>query len=301
MRKGISLFGRKRIRDFTTKTEDAVVQKKDELMAMKLQEMDKSATLSGNLQMLPIDHIKLDRTQPPKTFRQLDALAASMVEKGMMQPVIVKIKNEQGIYHVIAGERRYLAAVKAGLAQIPCILREDTDANTLILQLLENNQREDVSPLEEAEALQQLINQLGVNKLEVAKEIGRDPAWISIRLGLNEASDAIKGLVKDGFIEDIRTLHDLRMFEKEAPKRCHAFIDRVRQNQIAGSYREAISLARQGSKQSKSSQKVMPTPQYINKIERVEDALILHLKGKKRPTQFTLSAEVWQAFLASVK
>jgi|GEM_PF-1802164 len=300
MGKGISLFGRRRTRDLASEEKTTVAAKKDELIALKLQEMNNAASVSGSLQELPIDKVHPDLNQPRKTFRNIESLARSIAEKGVIQPVIVSKKDTQGFYKIIAGERRYLASVKAGLQSISCIVRDETDANILLLQLLENDQRENVSPLEEADAIKRLIDDMDLSKLQIAKELGRDASWVSIRLGLQDASQEIKSLVKDGFIEDIRTLHELRMYEKEDAASALKLMMLIRNNQVAGSYREAISKARLSHKRIARGKPKITASQQITKLENLGDKLVVHLKGQRRPKEFRIDKSTLTRFLADI-
>jgi ParB family chromosome partitioning protein len=137
MSKKISLFGRKRTGELSKNHDDVAEKKRDELLALKLQEVNTDAKSAGTLQQLPLHMIKPDVNQPRKTFRNMESMADSIREKGIIQPIIVSTKNSDGIYTIIAGERRYRAAKLAGLSGIPCIIREENDANVVILQLLE--------------------------------------------------------------------------------------------------------------------------------------------------------------------
>ncbi len=298
MAKQISLFGRKRTSELDGSHHDTMTEmKKDELLAMKLAEINEDAKSSGTLQSLPLDKIKPDPNQPRKTFRNIDALAASIREQGIIQPIIVTPRQPDGCYRIIAGERRYLAAKQAEMNTIPCIIRDADDANIVILQLLENDQRESVSPMEEAEALLKLIETMGVNKNDVARELGRDAAWVSIRLGLKQCSDDIRQMVQDGLIEDVRTLHELRMFESEQPKKAKELMQRIRNNQVSGSYRQVISTLRQGVKAKKN---VPAAVRKVEKIEKVGKHLLVHVAGGKHPLQFEITPETLVRFLASV-
>jgi ParB family chromosome partitioning protein len=294
----VSLFGRKRISELSEDfgSSSATDVKKDELLALKLEEFNTDARQTGTLQMLPLNLIYPDPTQPRKIFKSVDSLAASIREKGVIQPIIVRTKNSQGHYVIIAGERRYRAAIAADLVTIPCIVRAETDASVLILQLLENDQRENVSPLEESEALSRLIDDMNISKTEVARELGRDVGWISIRLGLQKASEEIKQLVREGVIEDIRTLHELRMFEVEQPEKAKKLITRIRANTISGTYRHVISGARSGSKSRDPEEMVRA----ITGIERVNDEMVLHVVGKKRPVRYRVSTEMLKEFLEKI-
>jgi ParB family chromosome partitioning protein len=297
----VSLFGRKRTSELVEDQGSVLAAyatdvKKDELLALKLEEFNTDARQTGTLQMLPLNLIYPDPTQPRKIFKSVESLAASIREKGVIQPIIVRTKNAQGHYVIIAGERRYRAAIAADLVTIPCIVRSETDASVLILQLLENDQRENVSPLEESEALSRLIDDMNISKSEVARELGRDVGWISIRLGLQKASEDIKQLVREGVIEDVRTLHELRMFEVEQPEKAKKLITRIRANTISGTYRHVISGARSGSKSRDPEEMVRA----VTGIERVNDEMVLHVVGKKRPVRYRISREMLREFLEKI-
>jgi ParB family chromosome partitioning protein len=297
----VSLFGRKRTSELSESSGNphqnlATDVKKDELLALKLEEFNSDARQTGTLQMLPINLIYPDPTQPRKIFKSVDSLAASIHEKGVIQPIIVRTKNAEGHYVIIAGERRYRAAIAAELMTIPCIVRSESDASVLILQLLENDQRENVSPLEESEALSRLIDEMNLSKTDIARELGRDVGWISIRLGLKKASEDIKQLVREGIIEDIRTLHELRMFETEQPEKARKLITRIRSNTISGTYRHVISGARSTTKSRDPDEMVRA----VTGLERVNDEIVLHVVGKKRPVRYRVSTELLKEFLEKV-
>lgn len=296
MAKGISLFGRKRTVELGNTQRQA--EKKDELLALKLQSLNEDAHQAGTLQQIPIDLVLPDPGQPRKIFRQIDSLAASIQQKGIIQPIVVKAKNVDGQYIIIVGERRFQAAKQAGMKTVPCIIRQEDDANTLILQLLENDQRESVSPLEESDALAKLIHDMSVSKAQVAKELGRDPAWVSIRLGLQQASGDIKSLIEEGLVEDVRTLHELRMLEKDHPQQAKRFIGRVRKNQVVGSYRQVIANLR---KQQKKAQAPTATakPRKLYGIEKKGQTLLLDV-GAAQPLAFSVTPDVIVQFLANI-
>ncbi len=292
------LFGRKRTKDLAQDHQavDASEDKKDELLALKLKAMRAVAQSCGRLMELPVELLQPDPNQPRKSFHNIESLALSIQAKGIIQPIVITPRNEAGFYTIIAGERRFHAAKQAGLAVLPCIVRqEENDANVMILQLLENDQREDVSPLEEANALAKLVNELGVNKGRLAEELGRDSAWISIRLGLLQASDEIKSLVTDGVIEDVRTLHELRKLEQENPTVAAEMINQFRYNQVSGSYRQVISQTRQ---RIKTANKAPLRKKRIQRIELAHQQLLLHCGGK-HPMVFELPQAVLNAFLES--
>lgn len=300
--KKISLFGRKRLSDLadssgaSSPSSSIVDNKKDELLALKLDEINSEAKSAGNLQMLPLDLLKPDPNQPRKLFRNIESLAKSIEEQGIIQPIIVSPKSKDGSYMIIAGERRYRAAQLANLPSLPCIIRQETDANVLILQLLENDQRENVSPLEESEALSKLIDDMKISKAQIARELGREASWVSIRLGLQKASDGIKSLIQEGVIEDIRTLHELRMFEEAEPIKAKALITRMRNNTLAGSYRQVIANARREKNPSIRSARAYK----IRSMVLDNGYLELDL-GTDRPVRYAVSQKIIEEFIDSLE
>src|SRR5581483_2589626 len=141
---------------------------------------------------LPIDQIAVNPNQPRKVFRPeaLDELAASIKSSGVIQPVVVR-RVGQG-YQLIAGERRWRAARQAGLERIPAVVREATDAESLELALVENLLREDLNPMEEAEAYQSLLAQFQWTQEELAQRIGRDRSSIANSLRLLRLPEPIQ-------------------------------------------------------------------------------------------------------------
>jgi len=146
---------------------------------------------------VPLDQIEANPNQPRKAFdlAALDELTASIRHSGMIQPIVVRRLGEG--YQLIAGERRWRAARQAGLTRIPAVVREVSDAESLELALVENLLREDLNPMEEAEAYQKLLAQYGWTQEELAQRIGRDRASIANSLRLlrlpPEVQDDLRG------------------------------------------------------------------------------------------------------------
>lgn len=127
----------------------------------------------------PIEEIKPHRGQPRKTFSpgKLEELAASIREKGIIQPLVVRRKSDH--YELIAGERRWRAAQKAGLREVPVVIQDVSDDTALEMALIENIQREDLNAVEEAEAYHALQEQLGLSHEELAKRVGKDRSTVA--------------------------------------------------------------------------------------------------------------------------
>ena len=156
------------------------------------------ADAAGELRTLAVDAIQAGRYQPRHAFDEdkLDELAASIKAQGLIQPVVVRATGA-GRYELIAGERRWRAARKAGLGEIPALVKAVPDQAILAMALIENIQREDLSPLEEAQALARLIEEFGLTHQQAADAVGRSRAAVSNLLRLLDLPAAIKRLLDE--------------------------------------------------------------------------------------------------------
>lgn len=158
--------------------------------------------VSGGFQELPISSIKPNRYQPREHFDEetLAALADSVREVGLLQPVLVR-ETDDG-YELIAGERRLRACRRVGLQTIPALVRRTDDASALEEALVENVHREDLNPLEEAAAYQQLIEDFSLTHEEVASRVGRSRVAITNTLRLLQLPPTILKLIQDGRLKE---------------------------------------------------------------------------------------------------
>jgi ParB family chromosome partitioning protein len=140
----------------------------------------------------PIEQIRPNRNQPRKHFapEKLEELAASIREKGIIQPLVVTRKD--GFYEIIAGERRWRAAQKAGLHEIPVVIREASDAVVMELALIENIQRQDLNAIEEAEAYRSLVEQFSISQEDVARRVGKSRTAVTNALRLLKLPESIQ-------------------------------------------------------------------------------------------------------------
>ncbi len=147
----------------------------------------------GGVSQLPVDAILRNPRQPRDQFdaKDLGELTASIREHGIIQPLIVSPKDG-GTYTLIAGERRLEAAKQAGLRTVPAIMRQASDRELLELALIENIQRAELNPLEEAEAYRQLTEDFGLSHEEVALRVGKSRPAVSNTLRLLQLSDTVK-------------------------------------------------------------------------------------------------------------
>ena len=154
------------------------------------------------LKTLPIDQIQAGRYQPRQHFdgTALDELAESIKAQGVIQPILVRTIGKDR-YEIIAGERRWRASERAGLAEVPVVLRKVDDRAVIAMALIENIQREDLNPLEEAQALARLIDEFALTHQQAAEAVGRSRAAVSNLLRLLELPEPIRSLLAEGRLE----------------------------------------------------------------------------------------------------
>lgn len=154
------------------------------------------------LRRLPLDQIRLGKYQPRMEIcpTALEELADSIRAQGIVQPIVVR-PGGSGTFELIAGERRWRAAQMVGLDEIPAVVRDVPDQTAVAMALIENIQREDLNPIEEANALQRLINEFGITHQEASQAVGRSRASVSNLLRLLTLENEVKHLVEKGDLE----------------------------------------------------------------------------------------------------
>ena len=162
-----------------------------------------SSVESSSLTMLSIDLIERGSFQPRRDFDQdaLQSLADSIKSQGLVQPILVRSVANKNSYEIVAGERRWRAAQIAGLHDIPVIIKDVSDNEAMCLALIENIQREDLNPLEEAGALERLINEFEMTHDAVADAVGRSRPAVSNLLRLLELDDSVKKMLETGKLD----------------------------------------------------------------------------------------------------
>jgi len=156
----------------------------------------------GELRNLSVDLMQRGKYQPRHDMHKesLDDLAASIKAQGVVQPIVVR-PIEANRYEIIAGERRWRAAQIAGLQEVPVVVRHVPDQAAIAMSLIENIQRENLNPLEEAQALERLIDEFGLTHQEAADAVGRSRAAVSNLLRLLDLNEDVKRLVEAGELE----------------------------------------------------------------------------------------------------
>lgn len=150
---------------------------------------------------LPTESLRPNARNPRRTFADadLDELAASLRERGIIQPIVARpIRGVADAYEIIAGERRWRAAQRAGLHEVPVVIVEATDAEALQLAIVENVQRTDLNPLEEAEGYRALIRDFSHSQDDVARMVGKSRSHVANTLRLQTLPDRVKELIHSG-------------------------------------------------------------------------------------------------------
>jgi ParB family chromosome partitioning protein len=153
------------------------------------------------MMMLPVEAVERNPRQPRKRFEEkaLEELAASIREHGIIEPVLVR--REGGKYRILAGERRWRAAQRAGLKEVPVVVREASEREAFELALVENLQREDLNAIEEAEAFEVLIDDHKLTQEAVAERVGKDRSTVANALRLLKLPEEVRDHVKDGKLD----------------------------------------------------------------------------------------------------
>ena len=166
-----------------------------------------SATATGDsdrgLRQVPTVFLRPNPRNPRRTFVEADLsdLVDSVREKGIIQPILARKTSSDGeFYEIIAGERRWRAAQRAGLHEVPVVTIEATDKETLELAIIENVQRADLNPIEEALGYQQLLSEFAYTQADLSKIVGKSRSHVTNMLRLLKLSDATRGLLETGLI-----------------------------------------------------------------------------------------------------
>ena len=156
----------------------------------------------GTLERLPIDRVAPGKYQPRRDIRQdsMQELADSIRAQGVVQPIVVRTTTE-GDYEIIAGERRWRAAQLAGLTEVPAVVREVPDQAAIAIALIENIQRENLNPLEEAQAFGRLVDEFGMTHQQVAEAVGRSRVGVTNLMRLLDLDEEVRDLVRERKLE----------------------------------------------------------------------------------------------------
>jgi len=173
--------------------------------------------------MVPIDHIDPNPDQPRQVMGDLAELISSVTEKGIIEPLVVRQRGAR--YQIIAGERRYHAAIQAGLTELPVVIRDVDDREMLELALVENIQRKDLTPFEESDAMQALAHRCGYTHEDLAKRLGKSRSSITEGLSLNSVPPEVRKVCRLAGITSRSLL--LQVVRQGDPQKMLALVERI--------------------------------------------------------------------------
>ncbi len=231
-----------------------------------LKQVSERESTGDALKQLPVDAIRPGRFQPRSVFDadKLEELASSIRAQGVVQPVVVR-EVASGQYELIAGERRWRAAQLAALDRIPAVIREVPDEAAVAMALIENIQREDLNPLEEAGALRRLIDEFAMTHREAAEAVGRSRASVSNLLRLLELMQEVKDMVDGRLIE---MGHARALLSLDAGLQVRAAREVVQKKLSVRDTEALVRRLQQGDKKKKPSAKSDPDIQRLqNRLE----------------------------------
>jgi ParB family chromosome partitioning protein len=190
-----------------------------------------SRAKGGTIRNVPLERIDPNPDQPRLTFDEdsLQELAASITEHGVLQPILVR-PGADGRYQLIAGERRWRSAQIAGLRQIPAIVEEIDDETALEIAIIENLQREDLSPLDEALMYERMTTEHGYSLRKLAQKLGKDKGYIENRLRLADAPSEIKQLVS---LRNDTLSHAYELLKVDDPRKRRKLAEQVARGELS--------------------------------------------------------------------
>lgn len=251
----------------------------------------RSSGLDQSIQMVPITQILANQFQPRKKFVQedLESLAESIKQNGILQPILVRRKGD-GVYELIAGERRLRAAKLASLSKIPVVIRNSKNDESTILALVENLQRKDLNPMEEAKAYSQLIKEFGLTQEKIAEKVGRERSSTANILRLVSLPSEIQRLIE---LEKITIGHAKVILGFGNSKMQITLANRIVRNQL--SVRDAERLIKNNPSLLKKVPKKGKTVSSPNSYTAVEEQLQKQLgtkvtiRSKRRGGELTVT------------
>jgi ParB family transcriptional regulator, chromosome partitioning protein len=173
--------------------------------------------------VISIEQVDPNPNQPRQVMGDLSELMASIAEKGIIEPLVVRQRGER--FQIVAGERRYQAAVQVGLRELPVVIRDADEAEMLELALIENLQRKDLTPFEEAEALHGLAESCGYTHEDLARRLGKSRTSITESLALTAMPEGIRNLCRLADISSKSLL--LQVVRQDTPEKMTALVEKI--------------------------------------------------------------------------
>jgi len=240
--------------------------------------------------LIPIDQIDPNPNQPRQVMGDLSELISSISEKGILEPLVVRQRG--GRFQIIAGERRYQAAVQIGMRELPAVIREVDDAEVIELALIENLQRKDLTPFEEAEALQSLAARCAYTHEDMARKLGKSRTSITESLSLNNMPDEVKNLCRLADISSKSLL--LEVVRQGDIQKMVALVERIARE--GGATREAVRKEKEAAKPKAGRPK-----HYTFKYKAPSKAFNLQLRFTKSRVEREEVIEALQAIIRELR
>ena len=229
---------------------------------------------------IPLVQISPNPDQPRKTFSpdELRDLSESIREKGVLVPIILRtVQNKPYLYEIVAGERRYRAAKQAGLSEIPALVKTMTNQNAMEIALIENVQRENLNPIEEAAGYENLMKKCGYSMADVSKLIGKSESYIRNLMRINSLPESVKEYVKNG---ELSASHARTIAVSDDPEQmAHDIINN--KLSVAAAQKKVNDSNR--SRKSRAFTKKTLDSQYVERIEsKLQKTLKTPVKLRER-------------------
>ena len=246
--------------------------------------LDNSPTETDKVTTLRVSEIEPRRSQPRKNFdaEALSQLADSIAANGIIQPIVVRASGDTGFYQIIAGERRWRAAKQAGLSEVPVIILDADDRKAAEYALIENIQREDLNPMEEAAGFRSLIEDYSLTQEEAAKQVGRSRAAVTNSLRLLELPDGVQDLITAGLLSAGHARALLGLVDRT---RIYEVADKVTQNALSVRATEELVRSINSGKHEKPPRNEVEESYYHSLEEKISSSLgckVTINRGKRR-------------------
>jgi ParB family chromosome partitioning protein len=223
--------------------------------------------------LVPIDQLDPNPNQPRQVMGDLSELIASIAEQGIIEPLVVRQRGER--FQIVAGERRYQAAVQVGLRELPVVVRDVDDTEVIELALIENLQRKDLTPFEEAEALQALSERCSYTHEDLARRLGKSRTSITESLTLTGMPEEVRNLCRLADISAKSLL--LQVVRQETPQKMTALIEKIASQGLSGGQK----MTRQQLRDAAASHKPGRPEHYVFTFRPTTKAFKLSLSFAK--------------------
>jgi ParB family chromosome partitioning protein len=241
--------------------------------------------------LVPIEDIEPNPNQPRQTIGDITELVASVSEKGVLEPILVRPRGSR--FQIIAGERRFRAATEAGLAEIPCVVRETSDAEMMEIALVENLQRKDLTAFEEADGLKILADNFGYTHEAMAQKLGKSRSSVTEILTLTAIPDDVRERCRRADIHSKSLL--LQIVRQSTPVKMREMIDRLQQE--GGTRDQARRIAKESKGKASGKGRAKP---YVFRYQPREKSFTLSLQFRKADVPREELVRTLQAILAEL-